>query len=158
MTILLVDDDRNCMELWARMLHGLRADILFAASVQEAMQRMGTIPPPDLVLLDLKLPPYGPEHTLSAVNAFREFNPNLAVVAISGMTLDAILQVVASVGIPIEATLTKDDSLSQANLLEAVQRALANKVGKGDFRDTMRVLETASSIIEQKRKTQPLKP
>ena len=148
MTILMVDDEEACMELWSRML-GTKFNLLFSKSIEEALKRMAEIPPPDLVLLDLKIPPFTPEQSLLAVHAFREFNPNLAVVVISGMRLDEILKAIESAGVTIQGALSKDDSLSQTLLMDSVKAALV----KGrNFKDSMETLEKVSEAIENEKK------
>ncbi len=148
MTILLVDDDRNCIDLWTRLLSGLSATILHALTIDGALKQMTEIPPPDLVLLDLKIPPWTPDQSLMAVHAFREFNPNLAVLAISGMRLDEILMAIETAGVVIQGAITKDDSLSQARLLDSVKAAMIK--GK-NFKDTLATLETMHDAMEKKR-------
>lgn len=154
MTILMVDDDAGCLELWARMLHGLNARILFSQTIEEAFAMMAEIPPPDLVLLDLKIPPYTASETLAAVNAFRQYNPHLAVIVISGMRLDEIMKAIEVAGIVAQGALTKDESLSQARLLEVVKPALTKRT---NYRDTMDCLTRVSDAFEKKR-TKPLEP
>ena len=148
-TILIIDDDPNCTKLWERVLHGHADNFLTAASIEEAMIRMSTIPPPDLVLLDLKIPPYGAEHTLAAIKAFREYNPELKVIAISGMTVEEINSAIQTTGAAVQAVVHKGDMDSQANLLAAVQRLLDCSRG---FKDSMKVLQTVTEAIEKKQK------
>lgn len=150
MTILLVDDDENCRLLWSKMLAPMQADVRFAGSVIEAIEQMTKVPPPDLILLDLKLPPHQAEDTLQAIKLLREFNPQLSVVAVSGMKLDEILRLIETSGAMVQGVLSKDESFTQTRLLNAVQTALVRK-GKGTYQDTMRVLETVSDALEKKR-------
>jgi len=147
-SILIIDDDPNCAKLWERVLEGQADTFLTANSLEQAMERMSTIPPPDLVLLDLKIPPHGPEHTLSAIKAFREYNQDLKVIAVSGMTADEINAAVRASGATIQGVVRKGDMDSQAKLLEAVQGLLASSKG---FKDSMRVLQTVTDAIEKKR-------
>lgn len=149
MTLLLVDDDENCRILWKRMLTPMGAEIRLAGSVQEAVTQMSKIPPPDLILLDLKLPPFSAEHTLEAIKVLRQFNPNLSVIAVSGMGLDEILRIIEATGVTVQGALSKDDNFTQARLLKAVEVALVRK--GGTYRDTMAMLETVSAAIEKKR-------
>jgi len=147
-TVLMVDDDENCTELWTRMLDGLRAQFIFARTIEEALVRMAEIPPPDLVLLDLKVPPFTADETLLAINAFRQFNSNLGVIAISGMKLEEIMRAIETAGVIVQGAISKDDAISQSRLLGVVQSCLARS---GNYRETMDVLERASGAIEKKR-------
>lgn len=148
MTILLVDDDANCIELWTRMLKSLNATILFAQTIEQALIQMETIPPPDVVLLDLKIPPFTAPQSLLAIHAFRVKNPNLAVIAVSGMRLDEILRAIEDAGVTVQGAISKDETMSQSRLLASVKAAMVT--GKS-FRDTIAILETTSEAIEKKR-------
>ncbi len=143
-TILIVDDDENCAKLWHRVLEGMADKFITAASLEMAIARMGDIPPPDLVLLDLKLPPYDAEHTLSAVAALREFNPSLKVIAISGMTEAEIDAAIASTGAAVQAVVRKGDMESQSNLLAAVRGLLSTGSPKS-------AIQTVQDAIDKKR-------
>lgn len=130
MTILLVDDDLSMRKYWIRCLAPLKAEILQASSVEEAREQMKKIPPPDVLLLDLGLPPMNASETLSEVRALREHNPNLVIIAISGMAEEDLLKAVA--GTMVNAAITKDDMLYQDNLLKLVKSILeTNKKSTG---------------------------
>lgn len=148
MTVLLVDDDPNCIYLWTRMLKTLNATILFSRTIEDALLQMETIPPPDVVLLDLKVPPFSADQTLLAIHAFRAKNPNLAVIAVSGMRLDEILRAIEDSGVTVQGAISKDETMSQSRLLASVKAAMVS--GKS-FRDTMAILETTNDAIEKKR-------
>ncbi len=119
MTILLVDDDDSIVMLWSRYLAIEGIDLRVAKNVAEAIGQMQKIPPPDLVLLDLILPPYGPIQTMEAVDELRQFNPNLKIIAVSGMDRDAIMKVIK--GFAVDGMVCKRDTMSQAGLLSAIQ-------------------------------------
>lgn len=105
------------------MLQNTGISIRYANSLLTAFAQMEIEPPPDLVLLDLTLPPDGPEQTLGAVEAFRRFNPELKVVVVTGMAFENIRAIVEKA--KVQAVLHKDASFSQRVLLEAVQKQLA---------------------------------
>lgn len=122
LTILLVDDQPEVIEIWRRHLAPLEANILTATSVEEAITQMRRIPPPDFVLLDLILPPHGPSHVEETITALRAFNPALTIVAISGREKDDILRMVANVR--VEAAINKHEAATQSALLRVVLEAL----------------------------------
>lgn len=162
MNILIVDDDQNCATLWARMLGKIDARLLFAFSLEEALAQMGEIPPPDLVLLDLKVPPHGAPQMLAAVDHFRRYNDKLVVIAVSGMMLEEIMEAVRKSGIIVQGMVSKSEVISQNNLLDAVKSAMGSSRG---FQDSLAILEGTSDAIEKKRTdrielppTQPLTP
>jgi CheY-like chemotaxis protein len=144
--ILIVDDDANCAALWARVLEGTADKFLAAHSIAEAIEKMANIPPPDLVLLDLKIPPHSAEHTLAAIQAFREYNPDLKVIAVSGMTVEEINAAIRTTGAAVQAIVHKGDMDSQRNLLDAVQTLLSGSRG---FRDSQKVLETMQNAVKK---------
>ncbi len=132
------------------MLAPLEANFRYAGSVAEAMAQMSKEPPPDLLLLDLKLPPHSAGDTLNAIQALRQFNPQLSVLAVSGMKLDEVLRVIEASGAMVQGFLSKDENFTQTRLLKAVEVALVRK-GKGNYKDTMAMLEKVSDAIEKKR-------
>lgn len=142
-TILIVDDDENCRKLWGEMFKDM-ATLVYAGTLEEAFTRMSEIPPPDLVLLDLKLPPYTEEHTLPAVRALREFNPDLKVLAVSGMLPDEIHRAIAIAGVDIQGVFCKGEFECQSRLLSSVRGLLATISPKA-------ALETVQDAIEKKR-------
>lgn len=146
-TILIVDDDPNCAKLWERVLAGKADRFLTAHSLEDALNKMAEIPPPDLVLLDLKIPPHGAEHMLSAITALRQFNPDLKVIAVSGMSMEEINAAVRATGAAVQGIVRKGDMDSQSKLLAAVQGLLSASRG---FQDSQRVLETVHNAIAKK--------
>lgn len=53
--VLVVDDDRDCLELVARVLETRKADVTIASSVTEALTLLSTISP-DVILSDIGMP------------------------------------------------------------------------------------------------------
>lgn len=153
MIVLIVDDEDSIHLMLKRMLAPLHAELLAARSVEEAISQMSRIPPPDLVLLDLKLPPYPAEHTLSAIATLRQFNPNLRVVAVSGMNEVDLKALVT--GFQVDGFIAKDESLSQQRLLSVVLEQMDKSTGA---KDTGELLERIGKIMQAEavRKTQPL--
>jgi len=140
MIFLVVDDDVAMVSMLERYLRGLATEVRRASSIQEAIEQMGVLPPPDLVLLDLRLTTTDAVETVAATKALREFNPNLKIVAISGLEMSEIVRVVSGSG--IEGILAKTDLDSQNKLLRAVQSAAASGV------PTKTVLARIDSFIE----------
>lgn len=128
--ILLIDDEPNMRIMWARMLAPLGAELRTAGSVEEAIAQMSRVPPPDLVLLDLKLAPYSAEHSIAAIKQLREFNPKLVVIVISGMSEEEIVETIK--GAQVEKWMTKTDSMTQQRLLTVVLSELDRSHGVND--------------------------
>ncbi len=154
MKILLVDDDDGMLVIWQRFLKPLEAEILTAHGVDEAIAQMREVPPPDVLLLDLVLPPHAALDTVEAIQKLRQFNPDLTVIIISGMDERRLLETVANVH--VEGVLHKGDKLTQSVLLQAMKVALAASPNSGEL------LRTVSAIVdnlvseETKKKSQQL--
>lgn len=144
MTILIVDDEPTITGLLSQMLEGLGAKILIADSLTTAMQKMSEIPPPDLVLLDLRMPPNGPQDSLNAIRAFRLFNPDLIVIPISGMLMEEIAELVQKTGAEVQAIICKDDLLSQNRLLGVICPLLEKSKG---VKDSFAIMEKMNTIL-----------
>lgn len=69
--ILLVDDEPAFQRLGANFLRGLGHEVLVAGDAEQALAAFATLPAPDLVLLDLAMPPsMDPEAGLELVPRF----------------------------------------------------------------------------------------
>lgn len=66
-TILVVDDDPDIRQLVAELLRLSGYESTTAASGTEALARLATAPPPDLVLLDVQMPELDGWDTLRAI-------------------------------------------------------------------------------------------
>jgi CheY-like chemotaxis protein len=64
-TVLVVDDDGEVRETLAELL-GDRYEVLVATNGQDALDVMAHGPPPDLILLDIRMPVMDGWHFLSA--------------------------------------------------------------------------------------------
>lgn len=137
-TILLVDDDPSILLSWRRQLSTLGVNILTATSIAAAIDQMRRIPPPDLVLLDLVVPPHGARETVEEIATLRAFNPDLVIIAISGMEKDEIAKVVANAR--VEAMVSKHEAKTQVELLRIFKAALAKGTNSGEL--LLRVSET----------------
>lgn len=147
MTILIVDDDPMSRKLLARMLEGLDATILFADSIVSAIFQMGTIPPPDLILLDLRMPPNNEFDALEAVGAFRQFNPNLIVIPVTGMMKEEVIEAIAKVNANVCDPLFKgSEEFCQRNLLRVVEPLIAQSTG---VKDSALILEKIHAILNE---------
>lgn len=144
-TILLVDDDPNILLSWEKQLAVLGANILTASTIPAAIEQMRRIPPPDLVLLDLVVPPHSATETVEATATLRAFNPDLVIIAISGMEKDEIIKAVANAR--VEAMVTKHEALTQVELLRVFKAALDKGANSGEL--LARVSETIRRLQNQ---------
>jgi DNA-binding NtrC family response regulator len=84
--VLVIEDDADLREAVGRMLRGWGASVALAANVQQAGGVLSRDPPPDLVLLDVRLPDGSVVPLLDRVN---ELAPAPIVVAMSGLASPA---------------------------------------------------------------------
>lgn len=141
-TILIVDDDPSIVTVWIRLLQGLKAEIRVAANVEEALEQMRKLPPPDLVMLDLNLPPLTAVNTAKVIFRFREINPSVAVVAVSGMDKDEMIKALA--GVFVDSIQSKQDIMTQTGLLQVIRETLDTKK-----RTSGQILQDMGDIIQK---------
>lgn len=85
MTGIIVEDDPSLSELLARFLSEFCDEVLTSLTLQDALEKMQRIPPPDLVTLDLAFPDSSVESTISQIHKIRRFNDQSVILVISGM-------------------------------------------------------------------------
>jgi len=141
-TILLVDDDPTMLLIWQKQLESLGVNIITASSIPAAIEHMHRIPPPDLVLLDLVVPPHSAKDTVAEIDTLRAFNPNLTIIVISGMGQDDIAKLVAHA--KVEGVVSKQDAQTQVDLLRVMKSALDKGCGSSQL--LMRVSETIRNL------------
>lgn len=142
LTILIVDDDPNIVSVWIRLLRELKAEIRVAGSVDAALEQMRKIPPPDLVMLDLNLPPLSAVNTAKAICRFRELNPSVAVVAVSGMEREEMVK--ALTGVVVDSIQSKRDIATQPGLLKVIRETLDAKK-----RTSGQILQDMGDLIQK---------
>lgn len=142
LTILIVDDDQGILTVWSRLLQSLNAEIRTARNVEEALDQMRRLPPPDLVILDLNIPPLSAGNTAKVIVRFREINPSVAVVAVSGMEKEEMIKALA--GVAVESVQNKRDIGSQVGLLKVVRETLDTKK-----RTSGQILQDMGDLIQK---------
>lgn len=80
--IVIVDDDANCIQYLERLVRGRGHDVVAFNLGEDAIAR-GTKPPPDLLIADWLLREQ--LDGAAVVRAFRDLDPSLPVIIISGM-------------------------------------------------------------------------
>lgn len=125
MTIMVVEDEPSIAGLWARYLRPLAdgVDIRMAGDLADALRQMAKLPPPDLVLLDLKMPGTTPENTLRHIADLREHNPNAVVLVITGVPDETLPEMSRRMGANDFAQKTAVNT--QDALLAAIRRCYA---------------------------------
>lgn len=149
-TILIVDDDKNMVSMLERFIEPLGVSVRVAYGVDEAIVQMSKEPHPDVVLLDLILPPHHAKQTLEAVDSLKKFNPELRVIIVSGLDKDTIIDLVRA--IKVDGIVEKGNGFNQTNLLRAMMGAMEG------CKDLSGLLEKTGTIIADltKKQTQPI--
>ena len=81
--VLVVDDDELVRRVLRRMLRNAGVAVETAADGETALARIESLPPIDLVLLDLQMPKLGGDHVLERMSADKTLS-SVPVVVISG--------------------------------------------------------------------------
>lgn len=149
MTILIVEDEEMVAELWRRFLGALSDDIRIAGTVPDALIQMRKMPPPDLVLLDLRMPGSTPENTLHHIAQLKESNPNAVVLVLTGAS-DASLPALA-MKLGADGFQPKNTVASQDGLFTAIRDALRPKTepqpGVPAYQRSLEMLERLTSLL-----------
>lgn len=86
--VLIVEDRPEIAKIWTNALEEYAAfgkiEIWHVDNLADAKRRSIEIPPPDLILLDLRLTDAKDIETLAAIREFKKGNPDLCVLIISG--------------------------------------------------------------------------
>lgn len=140
MTILIVEDEEAIARIWQRFLSPLSDDIRIALDLPAAFEAMRRLPPPDLVLLDLRLPgSESAESTLGQIKAIKAINPGAVVMVLTGAT-EANLPILAA-QLGADSFQQKASVVGQERLLRAVQDALKPRTQQPEVPAYARSLE-----------------
>lgn len=95
--VLIVEDDPNVVRTWIRFLSPYDLDIRVADNLVDAKKLAHEIPPPDFLLLDLRLKgPTGEKEAAEAIPEMKKYNPHMIPIVISGFlnldTIDMVLK------------------------------------------------------------------
>lgn len=90
--LLIVDDEEKILQTMKGSLEDEDYEVLTAKDGQEAMEKVRSDPPPDLIFLDIWLPGMDGMETLKAI---KEYNQNLDVVVMTGHgTMNTAIQAI----------------------------------------------------------------
>lgn len=147
MTILIVEDDPGVTRLWERALAPIDAEVRSAITIPDALEQMRKIPPPDIVLLDLRLPGSSATNTLEHISELRKVNPKVLVVVLTGMNDHALPRMAEAMG--ADGFGTKWEIDTQRKLLGLVSDSLARRTvsRKPVFENSLEVLERLSALV-----------
>lgn len=146
MTVLIVEDDPMVRELWRRLLSPLTEDIRLAETIPDALAEMRKIPPPDLVLLDLRVPGSTPENTLFHIAALKELNPAAVVLVLTGVSDESLPALARQLG--ADGFSPKMAAASQDALFDIICETLrTKKPGEPAYARSVQILDRLSSLL-----------
>lgn len=123
MTILIVEDESNMQEIWKYFLRDVPADKVCVKTLQAAREQMGKIPPPELVLLDLRLLDADEDKTLKAIKEFNQMSPSSVILVLTGNTDTRLKQVAEIMG--ADHFIQKIDVENQLGLYKSIMKAIS---------------------------------
>lgn len=146
MTVLIVEDDPMVAELWTRLLNPASRDIRVAGNVPEALSKMGVPPPPDLVLLDLRVPGSTPENTLRHIAELKELNPAAVVLVLTGVSDESLPALARQLG--ADGFSQKMQATSQDALFGVICDALRTKrEGEPAYKRSLELLDKLTGLL-----------
>lgn len=143
---LIVEDSIVVVEVWKEALKPLQLEIWHCDNLVEAKLLCQKIPPPDLMLLDLRLIDAHDIDTVRAIKDFKIFNPKLIILVLSGYLNPDLIELALKQG----ATDIEEKSkvMRRQDLWTSIQKALAK--APQDSRQRMKftadLIEKLSSI------------
>lgn len=81
---LLIEDNEGVATIWRNSLLPLDMEIRWSASLADGIALCRKIPPPCLILLDLRLEDSDAIHTIKAIATLQNIAPNAMIMVISG--------------------------------------------------------------------------
>lgn len=138
---LIVEDSEPIARIWQECLEEIGMDTRVCGTLAEAKILARRIPPPDLLLLDLRLTDsFVPLKTVEGINELKANNPNMVVLVISGLITPEVAKVAIEKG--AHAVIEKQALQTQKDLWMRIEEAL--KLAPPKAKDAMAY---ASSLI-----------
>ncbi|GAA6176214.1 response regulator [Sulfitobacter pacificus] len=119
--ILLVEDDPEIREVISIFLSSEPYEIVASENLSAALQRLSTMGPFDLAILDFWL---GTEHSVSILDTIRAKGDNTPVIVISGGNDHMDLEATAAIADISGAVVFLQKPFQKSTLLEAVSSVL----------------------------------
>lgn len=97
--VLVIEDESTLIEIWLRLLNksGCHADVV--RSLAEGMAIMRRIPPPDYVVLDLRLADsFDATETVRVIPEIKSIHPSSSVIVTTGYSTNQIKELAMQLG------------------------------------------------------------
>jgi CheY-like chemotaxis protein len=158
-TILLVEDQPEQAFIWGRELDPLGAEIRMATTIASAIEMAKRLPPPDLIILDVKMPDApGDRYSLVAIADFKRIYPDVIVIVTTGWPEERIRNLAQELG--ADGFQDKRDMDSQVKLFRALQECIQSRklLGKQLTDCQTELAQKIAEILRlNPKRTQPLK-
>lgn len=128
---LIVEDRPEVSTMWAHYLEELDMQVRIAPNLASAKSLSKEIPPPDLIILDLRLPDAHDIDTIGAIKELITPNPDCGVLVISGFLTPALTKLALEQG--AHSAMEKMDITRGADFWGGIKKMLAvapKNVGK----------------------------
>lgn len=122
--IVLVEDESPILNLYSRALKQRGYQVLTFGDAAEALSKLDSLPPIDLLLTDVMMPGM---NGVELARCFKEARPGLKVLYMSGHTTN----VIADLGVETSGLFYLQKPFTPAVLLEQVRRVLDTKAAAG---------------------------
>lgn len=122
-TCLIVEDNQLIVEIWTKSLKPLGFEIWTCDNLVDAKRLCNKIPPPDLMLLDLRLVDAHDIDTIQAIKEFKNANPDLIVIVISGYLNPDLIELAMKQG--ADDVKEKNVMVNRQNLWKMIQTVLS---------------------------------
>lgn len=151
MTVLIVEDEEPVAELWRKLLLPVVSGgkIRMARTAEEALEKMAIPPPPDLVLLDIRVPGVKtgePDNMLYHIRDLKALNPGATVLVLTGMSDESLPALARQLG--ADGFRHKTSAASQDRLYGAICEALGTrKEGEPAYARSVELLDKLSQFL-----------
>lgn len=146
MIVLIVEDEPSLAYAWRLAMEPVACELRMACDMREAIEQMRKLPPPDLVLLDLRLPGSSAEATVERIRDLKAINEEAVVIVITGAVEDNLPMLARHFG--ADAFEHKRDIVTQGRLLTAVKNALSKHTDVPIFAEKLKLFEGLSELCQ----------
>lgn len=125
MRVIIVEDETAVADLYERLLEPVSSRIQRARDISELREALKSVPPTDVVILDLKLGEDPITETIHEIPKIKAVNPHAVVVVASGNTNPEIIKEVMREGADYFAI--KPETNSTEGMIKAVLAGIQGK-------------------------------
>lgn len=158
-SFLVIDDDVAFAEIMRRTLEmDVSEAVTVAYSFEQGMEMLRSVPPPDVILMDLALGDSTSEHTQSKIPEIRAINESSVIIIVTGaiwVDEKSLLDAGADAVWP-KQDLIPMPSKKNKGFLDNMRDAIESLVKKPRFQKNVKILELLAERLAKR--TQALRP